>query len=166
MIGDRLDNDIRPARLQGWKTMRVLQGFAKFQSPRDEFDEADATVAQLMELLPPIPPAIAELAVVDEGRGRPRHDEGRGNCGRAVLANFPATRENRGEKSIQKRTPMRRSADATHQIRGLRTRPRRTEGKFPPSGREAKRGSMGASREAQNMAVLGPEYVEPGKKVA
>jgi ribonucleotide monophosphatase NagD (HAD superfamily) len=62
MIGDRLDNDIRPARLQRWKTMRVLQGFAKFQSP---------TVAQLMELLPPIPPAIAELAVVDEGRGRP-----------------------------------------------------------------------------------------------
>jgi ribonucleotide monophosphatase NagD (HAD superfamily) len=71
MIGDRLDNDIRPARLQGWKTMRVLQGFAKFQSPRDEFDEADATVAQLMELLPPFLPAIAELAVVDEGCGRP-----------------------------------------------------------------------------------------------
>jgi HAD superfamily hydrolase (TIGR01549 family) len=59
MIGDRLDNDIRPARLQGWKTIRVLQGFAKFQSPRDEFDEADATVAKLMELLPLFLPAIA-----------------------------------------------------------------------------------------------------------
>jgi len=70
MIGDRLDNDIRPARLQGWKTIRVLQGFAKFQSPRDEFDEAGANLAQLMELLPLFLPAIAELAVVDEGRGR------------------------------------------------------------------------------------------------
>ena len=59
MIGDRLDNDIRPARLQGWKTIRILQGFAKFQSPRDEFDEADATVTKLMELLPLFPPAVA-----------------------------------------------------------------------------------------------------------
>jgi FMN phosphatase YigB (HAD superfamily) len=23
MIGDRLENDIRPARLQGWKTIRI-----------------------------------------------------------------------------------------------------------------------------------------------
>ena len=27
MIGDRLDNDIRPARLLGWKTIRIMQGF-------------------------------------------------------------------------------------------------------------------------------------------
>jgi HAD superfamily hydrolase (TIGR01549 family) len=59
MIGDRLDNDIRPARLQGWKTIRVLQGFARFQAPRDEFDQADATVARLTELLPLFLPAIA-----------------------------------------------------------------------------------------------------------
>jgi HAD superfamily hydrolase (TIGR01549 family) len=58
MIGDRLDNDIRPARLQGWKTIRILQGFARFQASRDEFDEADATVANLMELLPLLLPAI------------------------------------------------------------------------------------------------------------
>jgi FMN phosphatase YigB (HAD superfamily) len=32
IIGDRLDNDIRTARLLGWKTIRVLQGFARFQS--------------------------------------------------------------------------------------------------------------------------------------
>jgi HAD superfamily hydrolase (TIGR01549 family) len=51
MIGDRLDNDIRPARLQGWKTIRILQGFAKFQSPRDEFDRPDVTVAELKELI-------------------------------------------------------------------------------------------------------------------
>jgi HAD superfamily hydrolase (TIGR01549 family) len=59
MIGDRLDNDIRPARLQGWKTIRILQGFARFQSPRDRFDEADATVAELQELLPIFLPPIA-----------------------------------------------------------------------------------------------------------
>jgi len=52
MIGDRIDNDIRPARLQGWRTIRILQGFARFQSPRDRFDEADATVAELAGLQP------------------------------------------------------------------------------------------------------------------
>lgn len=50
MIGDRLDNDIRPARSLGWKTIRVLQGFARFQCPRDRLDEADATIMELAEL--------------------------------------------------------------------------------------------------------------------
>ena len=59
MIGDRLDNDIRPARLQGWRTIRILRGFARFQLPRDEFDEADATVKSLSELLPLFVAAIA-----------------------------------------------------------------------------------------------------------
>ena len=53
MIGDRLYNDIRPARLLGWKTIRILQGFARFQEPRDRLDEADATIADLAELLGP-----------------------------------------------------------------------------------------------------------------
>jgi HAD superfamily hydrolase (TIGR01549 family) len=52
MIGDRLDNDIRPARLLGWKTMRIAQGFARFQSPRDGMDEADITLANLKGLVP------------------------------------------------------------------------------------------------------------------
>jgi len=52
MIGDRLDNDIRPARLLGWKTIRVAQGFARFQSPRDLWDEPDQTVANVKLLLP------------------------------------------------------------------------------------------------------------------
>jgi FMN phosphatase YigB (HAD superfamily) len=52
MIGDRLDNDIRPARLLGWKTIRIMQGFARFQSPRDSADEANFTVANLSELVP------------------------------------------------------------------------------------------------------------------
>jgi hypothetical protein len=45
--------------LQGWKTIRILQGFAKFQSPRDEFDEADATMAALGDLPPLFVPAAA-----------------------------------------------------------------------------------------------------------
>jgi FMN phosphatase YigB (HAD superfamily) len=52
MIGDRLDNDIRPARSQGWNTIRILQGFAKYQLPRDPFNEADATAARIEELVP------------------------------------------------------------------------------------------------------------------
>jgi HAD superfamily hydrolase (TIGR01549 family) len=52
MIGDRLDNDIRPARLLGWKTVRVLQGPGRFQVPRDSLDEADLTVSDV-KLLPP-----------------------------------------------------------------------------------------------------------------
>jgi FMN phosphatase YigB (HAD superfamily) len=52
MIGDRLDNDIRPARTLGWLTMRVLQGPGRFQSPRDNMDEPDVTVADV-KLIPP-----------------------------------------------------------------------------------------------------------------
>ena len=52
MIGDRLDNDIRPARLLGWKTIRVAQGFARFQSPRDSWDEPDLTADSLAEVTP------------------------------------------------------------------------------------------------------------------
>jgi HAD superfamily hydrolase (TIGR01549 family) len=51
IIGDRLDNDIRPARLLGWKTIRILQGYACLQRPRDKFDEPDATITDLTELL-------------------------------------------------------------------------------------------------------------------
>jgi FMN phosphatase YigB (HAD superfamily) len=53
MIGDRLDNDICPARLLGWKTVHVLQGPGRFQSPRDSWDEPDLTVANVT-LVPPI----------------------------------------------------------------------------------------------------------------
>ena len=52
MIGDRLDTAIRPARLLGWKTIRIAQGFARFQSPRDGLDEADLTLANLKGLVP------------------------------------------------------------------------------------------------------------------
>jgi HAD superfamily hydrolase (TIGR01549 family) len=52
MIGDRLDNDIRPAKLLGWRTIRVTQGFARFQSPRGGWDEADRTVVNVNVLVP------------------------------------------------------------------------------------------------------------------
>jgi HAD superfamily hydrolase (TIGR01549 family) len=52
MIGDRIDNDIRPARLLGWKTIRVAQGFARFQSPTDGLDEADITLAKVKLVVP------------------------------------------------------------------------------------------------------------------
>jgi FMN phosphatase YigB (HAD superfamily) len=51
MIGDRLDNDIRPARSLGWKTVRVLQGPGRFQVPRDHLDEPDHTVPDLRSVL-------------------------------------------------------------------------------------------------------------------
>ncbi len=34
MVGDRLDNDIAPANGRGWNTLRVRQGFSRFQEPR------------------------------------------------------------------------------------------------------------------------------------
>ena len=52
MIGDRLSSDIRPARLLGSKTIRVTQGFAGFQSPRDSCGEPDLTWNGLAEVAP------------------------------------------------------------------------------------------------------------------
>jgi FMN phosphatase YigB (HAD superfamily) len=52
MIGDRLDYDIRPARLLGWKTIRVAQGSARFQLPRDSWDKPDLTAGSLAEVTP------------------------------------------------------------------------------------------------------------------
>lgn len=47
MIGDRLDNDIRPAKALGFQTLRVLQGPGRLQRPRDAADAPDATAADL-----------------------------------------------------------------------------------------------------------------------
>ena len=38
--------------LLGWKTIRVAQGFARFQSPRDSWDEPHLTVNSLAEATP------------------------------------------------------------------------------------------------------------------
>ena len=50
MIGDRLDNDIRPAKALGFRTVRVLQGTHRLQKPRNNDETPDATVADLDEL--------------------------------------------------------------------------------------------------------------------
>ena len=50
MVGDRLDNDIGPARSQGWKTIRVLQGFSRFQAPRVANEIPDLTISSIQEL--------------------------------------------------------------------------------------------------------------------
>jgi HAD superfamily hydrolase (TIGR01509 family) len=62
MIGDRLDYDIRPARLLGWRTIRVAQGFARFQSPRDTWDAPDLTVGGISEVTPALIDRLIGLA--------------------------------------------------------------------------------------------------------
>ena len=50
MIGDRLDNDIRPAKALGFRTVRVLQGPGRLQQPRNAAETPDATAADLDEV--------------------------------------------------------------------------------------------------------------------
>ena len=50
MVGDRLDNDIRPANELGFRTVRILQGPGRLQQPREDGETPDATVADLDEL--------------------------------------------------------------------------------------------------------------------
>ena len=50
MVGDRIDNDIGPAKSQGLKTIRVLQGFSQFQKPRNPNEEPDRTISSILEL--------------------------------------------------------------------------------------------------------------------
>lgn len=47
MIGDRLDNDIRPAKALGFAAVRVLQGPGRLPQPRDPAEAPDATAADL-----------------------------------------------------------------------------------------------------------------------
>lgn len=51
MIGDRIDNDVRPARALGLRTIRVRQGVAVNHAPRTPADTPDATVDDLRGLL-------------------------------------------------------------------------------------------------------------------
>lgn len=50
MIGDRIDNDIKPAKALGMQTVRVLQGVGRLQKPRSDDEQPDATVKDLAEL--------------------------------------------------------------------------------------------------------------------
>ena len=51
MVGDRLDNDIAPAKLLGMKTVWVRQGFAKYQSINNENERPDYIVDDIAELV-------------------------------------------------------------------------------------------------------------------
>ncbi len=51
MIGDRLDNDIAPAKKLGMRTVWVRQGFAKYQQVTAKTEEPDDTVDGITALL-------------------------------------------------------------------------------------------------------------------
>ena len=51
MIGDRLDNDIVPAKALGMRTVRILQGFGKYAIPRSDAETPDMAVTSLSDLL-------------------------------------------------------------------------------------------------------------------
>ena len=51
MIGDRLDNDIIPAKKLGMNTVWVRQGFAKFKSVKHEFERPDYIVESIVDVV-------------------------------------------------------------------------------------------------------------------
>jgi len=50
MIGDRVDNDIVPAKALGMRTVWIKQGFGKYWVMKDESEQADYMVNSLMEI--------------------------------------------------------------------------------------------------------------------
>ena len=52
MIGDRLDNDIIPAKKLGMKTVWVRQGYAIYQTINDDSNRPDHIVDNIDELIP------------------------------------------------------------------------------------------------------------------
>ena len=51
MVGDRIDNDIGPAKSLGWNTARVINGFARLQRPRHLGECPDYSIPTIRELL-------------------------------------------------------------------------------------------------------------------
>lgn len=47
MVGDRIDNDIRPAKKLGMMTVRLRQGFFRNRTPESEFDIPDADIESI-----------------------------------------------------------------------------------------------------------------------
>ena len=60
MVGDRLDNDIAPARKLGMRTVRILQGYGALAQPRNAEETPDAQVHTLAELLALFPPVMSQ----------------------------------------------------------------------------------------------------------
>ena len=50
MIGDRIDNDIVPAKRMGMHTIWIKQGYGQYWDITDEVEKADCTVHSLMEI--------------------------------------------------------------------------------------------------------------------
>jgi putative hydrolase of the HAD superfamily len=50
MVGDRIDNDIAPAKALGMATVRIRQGMAAVRVPRDLSQEADVTIDAIYHL--------------------------------------------------------------------------------------------------------------------
>jgi FMN phosphatase YigB (HAD superfamily) len=50
MVGDRLDNDVYPAKRLGMRTIRVLSWPFSLQEARTPAEEPDATIRELKEL--------------------------------------------------------------------------------------------------------------------
>jgi len=50
MVGDRIDNDIAPAKSIGMSTVRVRQGLARKQEPRGRAEMPNVTIRRLREL--------------------------------------------------------------------------------------------------------------------
>jgi FMN phosphatase YigB (HAD superfamily) len=50
MVGDRIDNDIRPAKRLGMMTVRVRRGFYRNRAPECEYDIPDADIESIGEL--------------------------------------------------------------------------------------------------------------------
>ncbi len=50
VVGDRLDNDVAPARALGMRTIRVLQGVFRYQQPRSPDECPDVTVARVADV--------------------------------------------------------------------------------------------------------------------
>ena len=51
MVGDRIDNDITPAKQLGWKTIRVKQGLSQGQVPTNADQVPDFEVRRLQDVL-------------------------------------------------------------------------------------------------------------------
>ena len=51
MVGDRIDNDITPAKSLGWKTIRIKQGLSQGQIPMNAEQVPDFEVRRLQEVL-------------------------------------------------------------------------------------------------------------------
>ena len=51
MVGDRIDNDITPANMLGWKTIRIKQGLSQGQVPMNAEQVPDFEVQRLQDIL-------------------------------------------------------------------------------------------------------------------